>query len=122
MPFIVWGILKLRGGEAKLVPGLQALGIPDAVFCAYLVGVCELVGGMAVILGYPVRTASVLLGFWCLLTGYDAHRNNITELMKNLTMAGASSPWLQLVQAQFLFLVTLQAACLAIRAIPARGR
>ena len=27
VPFIVWGILKLRGGEAKLVPGLQALGL-----------------------------------------------------------------------------------------------
>lgn len=88
VPFVIWGILKLRGGEAKLVPGLQALGLPDAVFFAYLVGVCELIGGVAVILGYPVRTASVLLGFWCLLTGYDAHRNNITELMKNVTMAG----------------------------------
>ena len=37
VPFIVWGILKLRGGEAKLVPGLRALGLPDAVFFAYLV-------------------------------------------------------------------------------------
>ena len=26
VPFIVWGILKLRGGEAKLAPGLRALG------------------------------------------------------------------------------------------------
>ena len=34
------------------------------------------------------RTASVLLGLWCLLTGYDAHRGNITELLKNATMAG----------------------------------
>ncbi|MEZ2406410.1 putative oxidoreductase [Bosea sp. OAE752] len=88
MPFVVWGILKLRGGEAKLVPGLQALGLPDAVFFAYLIGFCELVGGLAVVLGYPVRTASTLLGLWCLVTGYDAHRNNITEVLKNLTMAG----------------------------------
>lgn len=88
IPFIVWGILKLRGGEAKLVPGLQALGLPDAVFFAYLIGVCELVGGLVVVLGYPLRTASVLLGLWCLVTGYDAHRGNITELLKNATMAG----------------------------------
>jgi putative oxidoreductase len=88
LPFIVWGILKLRGGEAKLVPGLQALGLPDAVFFAYLIGVCELVGGVAVVLGYPVRTASILLGIWCLLTGYDAHRGNVIELLKNATMAG----------------------------------
>lgn len=88
MPFIIWGILKLRGGEAKLVPGLQALGLPDAVFFAYLIGLCELLGGLAVVAGYPVRTASVLLGLWCLVTGYDAHRGNITEILKNVTMAG----------------------------------
>lgn len=88
IPFMVWGILKLRGGEAKLVPGLRALGLPDAVFFAYLIGCCELIGGTAVVLGYPARTASILLGFWCLLTGYDAHRGNTTELLKNATMAG----------------------------------
>lgn len=88
VPFIVWGILKLRGGEAKLVPGLRALGLPDAVFFAYLVGFCEFAGGVMVVLGYPVSTASVLLGFWCLVTGYDAHRGNVTELLKNVTMAG----------------------------------
>uniref|UniRef100_A0A9E8CTT1 DoxX family protein n=1 Tax=Bosea sp. NBC_00436 TaxID=2969620 RepID=A0A9E8CTT1_9HYPH len=80
--------MKLRGGEAKLVPGLQALGLPDAVAFAYLIGVCEFVGGVAVLIGYPARTASFLLGVWCLLTGYDAHRGNITELLKNVTMAG----------------------------------
>lgn len=88
IPFIVWGVLKLRGGEAKLVPGLRALGLPDAVFFAYLIGLCEFVGGAAVVVGYPARAASVLLGFWCLVTGYDAHRSNITELLKNVTMAG----------------------------------
>ena len=88
IPFIVWGVLKLRGGEAKLVPGLQALGLPDAVGFAYLIGLCEFVGGVAVVLGYPLSTASVLLGLWCLVTGYDAHRGNITELLKNATMAG----------------------------------
>lgn len=88
VPFILWGILKLRGGEAKLVPGLRALGLPDAVFFAYLVGLCELAGGLMVVLGYPVGTASVLLGLWCLATGYDAHRSNISELLKNVTMAG----------------------------------
>lgn len=70
------------------MPGLQALGLPDAVAFAYLIGLCELVGGVAVLLGYPLRTAGILLGIWCLLTGYDAHRGNITELLKNVTMAG----------------------------------
>jgi putative oxidoreductase len=88
VPFVVWGTSKLRGGEARLVPGLRALGLPDAVFFADLVGLCELVGGLAVVLGYPVRTASILLGLWCLATGYDAHKGNMTELLKNVTMAG----------------------------------
>ena len=88
VPFVVWGAMKLRGGEAKLVPGLRALGLPDAVVLAYLIGLCELAGGAMIVLGYRVRTAAVLLGLWCLLTGYDAHRGNITELLKNATMAG----------------------------------
>jgi len=88
IPFVVWGVLKLRGGEAKLVPGLRALGLPDALFFAYLIGVCELTGGLPIVLGYPTSTASVLLGLWCLVTGYDAHRGNASELLKNVTMAG----------------------------------
>lgn len=88
VPFIVWGVLKLRGDEAKLVPGLRALGLPDASFFAYLIAVCELVGGVAVVIGYPVHTTGVLLGLWCLATGYDAHKGNMTELLKNATMAG----------------------------------
>lgn len=76
------GCMKLWGGEAKLVPGLQVSGLPDAVFFAYLIGVCELIGGLVVVLGYPVGTASALLGIWCLLTGYDAHKGNITEALE----------------------------------------
>lgn len=34
IPFIVWGVIKLRGGEAKLVPVLAGLGLPDAKFLA----------------------------------------------------------------------------------------
>lgn len=88
MPFVAWGVMKLRGGEANLVPGLSALGLPDPVVLAYLVGLCEFIGGLALVLGYPVRTAGVLLGLWCLITGYMEHKSNITELLKNATMAG----------------------------------
>lgn len=70
------------------MPGLQALGLPDAVAFAYLIGLCEFVGGVAVVLGYPASTASVLLGLWCLVTGYDAHKGNVTEFLKNVTVAG----------------------------------
>lgn len=88
VPFLIWGATKLRGGETKLVPVLAAMGLPDAKLLAYLVGFCELVGGVAVCLGYPVRTASALLGIWCLVTGYTAHRNDINQLLAHVGMAG----------------------------------
>ncbi len=88
IPFIVWGAMKLRGGSAKLVPALVTLGLPDASLLATLVGACELLGGLAVVLGYPLRLAAVLLGLWCLLTGFIEHKGNVTELLKNATMAG----------------------------------
>lgn len=86
--FIVWGFMKLRGGEAKLVPVLAGMGLPDATLLAYLVGLCEFVGGLGVVLGYPVRTFSVLLGLWCLITGFTAHRKDMNGLLSHVAMAG----------------------------------
>lgn len=88
VPFIIWGVMKLHGGEAKLVPVLAGMGLPDARVLAYLVGVCELVGGIAVCIGYPVRTVGVLLGVWCLLTGYAGHRGDVNQLLAHVGMAG----------------------------------
>ena len=88
VPFIIWGSMKLRGGEAKLVPVFQKMGLPDASALAYLVGFCELAGGVMVVLGYPVRTASLLLGLWTLVTAYVAHRGDINQLLAHCGMAG----------------------------------
>lgn len=88
VPFIIWGIMKLRGGEVKLLPALKAIGLPDPMAFAVLIGICELAGGLMLVFGYPVRTASVLLGLWCLVTGYDAHRSNVNELLLHVTSAG----------------------------------
>ncbi len=88
IPFALWGVMKLRGGDAKLVPVLAKMGLPDAKLLACLVGLCELVGGIAVVIGYPVRTVGVLLGLWCLVTGYAAHKDNLSELLTHVTMAG----------------------------------
>jgi Predicted membrane protein len=88
VPFIIWGVMKLRGGEARLVPVLTGLGLPDATFLAYMVGVCELVGGLAVVLGYPVRTVGVLLGLWCLMTGYSSRKDGANGVLMHVTMAG----------------------------------
>ena len=52
VPFIIWGVMKLHWGEAKLVPVLAGMGLPDARALAYLVGVCELVGGIVELPGF----------------------------------------------------------------------
>ena len=88
VPLIVWGILKLRGGDAKIAPLIAKLGLPDSMALAAMVGLCEALGGLMILLGWPVRTAALLLGLWCLLTGWLEHRGNVTEILKNVTMAG----------------------------------
>ncbi|MBA4490641.1 DoxX family protein [Paracoccus sp. S1E-3] len=86
--FIVWGSMKLRGGEAKLVPVLAAMGLPDAKGLAYLVGFCELAGGIGVLLGWPLVLFSTLLGLWCIVTAVVAHKSDINQMLAHLTMSG----------------------------------
>ena len=88
VPFIVWGVMKLRGGDAKIAPLIARLGVPDPMALAAMVGLCEALGGLMVVLGYPLRTAALLLGLWCLLTGWLEHRGNMTESLMNISMAG----------------------------------
>lgn len=88
VPFILWGWEKLRGGEAKMVPVIAAFGLPDAKALAYLVGLCEFVGGVGVVLGYPAKTFGILLGLWCLVTAFAMHRTDKQSLMSHMTMAG----------------------------------
>lgn len=66
--------MKLRGGETQMVPVLAKMGLPDARVLAFLIGACELLGGVAVCIGYPVLMVCSLLGVWCLLTGYMSHK------------------------------------------------
>lgn len=86
--FIVWGTMKLRGGEAKLVPVLHAMGLPDAKGLAYLVGACELIGGIGVLLGFPLVLFSIALGLWCVVTALVAHKNDINQMLAHLCMCG----------------------------------
>ena len=88
VPFVIWGIGKLRGGDARIAPLIAKLDFPDPKFMALMVAICETAGGVAVVLDWPLRTAALLLGLWCLLTGYLEHRGNLTEFLKNVTMAG----------------------------------
>ena len=88
IPFIIWGVLKLRGGEAKLVPVLAGMGLPDAKALAYLVGLCEFIGGVGVVIGFPLVLVSVPLGLWCLVTGYVGHKSHLNQLLSHVAMGG----------------------------------
>lgn len=88
VPFVIWGALKLAGGAVGLAGGLTQMGLPAPLLLAYLIGLFELVGGIAVVIGFPIRLAGILLTLWCVATGLLIHGGDQTQLFKNLVMAG----------------------------------
>jgi putative oxidoreductase len=88
--FIVAGFQKLTGGAEGLSGMLGGMGLPQPLALAYLTGLCELVGGLAVLVGFQVRIVGILLALFCLFTGYIAHMgpDQATALMKNIGLAG----------------------------------
>ena len=59
--FLVHGYLKLFGGIEGTASFFSNIGIPTAGFFAYVVGIVEFFGGIALILGLIVKVASVVL-------------------------------------------------------------
>ena len=66
--FIAHGYPKLfMGGAEGLAKGLAATGIPGGVFAAYLAGMAEFFGGIALILGIFFRPFTVVMAFTMLV-------------------------------------------------------
>lgn len=87
VPFIIRGIMKLRGGEASLIPVLVSLHIPGAKeMLACLVGVCGLVGGLGIVVGFPLQLFKALLGSWCMVTTYVGHCHDMNALLSHTAM------------------------------------
>jgi uncharacterized membrane protein YphA (DoxX/SURF4 family) len=59
--FFLHGLSKFKGGLENTSGWFQSIGIPG--FMAYVVGVIELVGGIALIIGLGTRIISALLVF-----------------------------------------------------------
>ncbi len=59
--FITHGALKLFGGLKGFTGFLQQYGVPQPDIMAPLVAAVEFLGGVAIILGFGTRTASLLL-------------------------------------------------------------
>jgi putative oxidoreductase len=95
--FISAGFSKLMGFDA-VTAYIGSKGLPMPMVLAALTIVLEIVGGLAIILGYKARIAGLLLGLFTLLAAFIFHNfwafppeqvylQNIM-FMKNLSMAG----------------------------------
>lgn len=70
-----------------------AIGLPLPTPTAWLVGLLELLGGLAVLAGFQTRYAALALALFCVASALVAHLNfadmsQSIHFMKNLAMAG----------------------------------
>lgn len=90
--FIESGIHKALAPTATIAM-MQHHNLPlpqGGYFVAVLV---ELLGGVAILVGYRTRWVAVILAAWCIATAFIAHyhpgdTNNMIHFMKNVCMAG----------------------------------
>lgn len=85
--FFFSGFMKFMMA-AQIAGMLGQMGLPVPLALAYLIGLSELVGGFALLVGFQTRIVSILLALWCVLTGVLVHHGEPIELLKNLGIAG----------------------------------
>ena len=90
--FIVAGIGKL-GAVAGTAGYMASMGIPLPNISVWLVIALEILGGVAILLGFFTRYAAWALAAFCVASGYLGHfqpedQMQMTSFMKNLAMAG----------------------------------
>ena len=90
--FIVAGYGKLTalGGTAGY---FGSIGLPVPMITAVLVTAVELLGGIAILVGFFTRPAAYVLALFCVASAFIGHGDfsvagNDIHIMKNLAMAG----------------------------------
>ena len=90
--FILAGYGKLTGiaGTAQY---FASYGLPVPTATAVIVGLIELLGGLAVLIGVQTRIAAYVLALFCVASALVAHMNwadagQLINFQKNLAMAG----------------------------------
>jgi putative oxidoreductase len=91
--FIVGGWGKLAGGPANFAGYVATFGFPAPLFFAWATIAVELLGGLAVLVGFQTRIAAYVLAAFCVGTALLAHfdfadQNQMTQFLKNLGLAG----------------------------------
>jgi len=90
--FIWAGVGKLMNpsGTAQYFANVH---IPVPEVAVWVVIIIELIGGLAILVGYQTRWVAAILAIFCLITGFGVHLPvgdypNMVNFYKNLTMAG----------------------------------
>ncbi len=86
--FIVAGYHKI-GGFAGTQGWMESMGVPGILL--YPVVALELLGGLAILLGFKTRIVAFLLAGFCVLSAVIFHgdlANDFNAFAKNLAMAG----------------------------------
>ena len=82
--FLIHGIVKFQGGIENIVGWFGSIGLPG--FMAYAVALLEIIGGVALIIGFATRIVSVL--FALLMVGAILKVKLSVGLLGNGQMAG----------------------------------
>ncbi|UVK53553.1 DoxX family protein [Mesorhizobium sp. AR02] len=96
---ILLAVIFLLSGFGKLtaISGTAAyfggLGLPLPTVTAVVVGLIELLGGLAVLVGFQTRVAAVVLAVFTVATGLVAHTGwadqmQMIQFLKNLAITG----------------------------------
>jgi len=97
----VWaGFAKLMN-PAGTTQYFTANGIPAPGLMVWIAILVELVGGLAILVGFKTRWVAAILAIWCLITGFAVHlavamhatdamvaSSNMVHFYKNLGLAG----------------------------------
>ncbi|MGG3449409.1 DoxX family protein [Domibacillus aminovorans] len=82
--FFVHGLVKFQGGIGNTVGWFDSIGIPGGI--AYIVAIIELVGGIALIVGFGTKIVSALLAL--LMIGATLKVKLAVGFLGNGQMAG----------------------------------
>jgi putative oxidoreductase len=90
--FIMAGLAKF-GGIAGTAGYIGSVGLPAPTLLAWLSGIWEVVAGVAVLIGFQTRIASLALALFCVLTAVIFHNNLADQMqmsifLKNFALVG----------------------------------
>ena len=92
--FIPAGLQKFGGIEGT-AGYISSVGLPAGTALAWIAAIFEVVAGIAILVGFQTRIASLLLAAFCLFTGFVFHYLNgggdqmqMIMFLKNIGLAG----------------------------------